>query len=105
MRSIVDFLDDSIECTFEVSAIKATIVSGLISLIAKFLPQVPDGLNDSEKDPVMSLSLGLDLISTLDIRSLLAYSSQKEWMHSLYSTQQWCAALNKPGYCLDLLQS
>lgn len=76
-QHLVDFLDDSIECTFEVSAIKVTIVSGLISLIAKFLPQVPDGLNDSEKDPVMSLSLGLDLISTLDIRSLLAYSSQK----------------------------
>lgn len=77
-QHLSDFLGDTIECSSTVINAKTAVTSTLITFIARCIPQIPDRLNESDRDSLISLSLGLEIISTLNIKSLFTYVSQKE---------------------------
>ncbi|KAE8303427.1 hypothetical protein GL50803_0094646 [Giardia duodenalis] len=75
---LAEFLNDTTESSTELTALKDVIASGLVSIVVRFIPQIPDGLTENKRDSIMSLSLGLEIITALDVTSLLTRSSRRK---------------------------
>lgn len=71
-------INDGIGNTPTITVANDTIIRYLITFIVKHIIQIPDRLDENDSDPIISLSLGLEIINILDVKSLFVDLSHKQ---------------------------